>query len=444
MDSWTDDQIAAMLAGGNSRWWRYLDFRGMERRGSSRDKYDSEAGRQYREDLKRRAASGEQAASDGGPVGSSSGDPPIAVPKLEEVFEEVDKSPSRFSAFVSSLPVMHSIVVGDLQKSPPLRFAVLHLSASALVFRLIGAVLSEQPWGRWIAAAAAAGISLPVIKTVGMAASLSGLLSNHRHAAFKSARNHLVDLMKSGRAERRGGYDLYSPPPSPSDGGGGKKPSVPGFILIPGAAVEHTAYSFVASAIADTGVVVAVLNLEPLRISPVTSDTKSALKVMYEVISLAEGFDVSSEGWAVGGHSIGAAAAHNLALSTRPGVSKLVQWGAASGDGRLGSLREGRTPVDVLVINASEDAYANKSKEKRGAYERFKKLLPPEGGGTCGRTTYVEIQGGNHSGYGHYGPQLTPIPDGTRTITLDEQQKIVVRETADFLLGRSKGKGKKD
>ena len=44
------------------------------------------------------------------------------------------------------------------------------------------------------------------------------------------------------------------------------------------------------------------------------------------------------------------------------------------------------------------------------------------------------IEGGNHAGFAHYGPQMFPRPDGDRTITLEDQQKITVNLAADFLL----------
>ena len=46
----------------------------------------------------------------------------------------------------------------------------------------------------------------------------------------------------------------------------------------------------------------------------------------------------------------------------------------------------------------------------------------------------IKIEGGNHAGFAHYGPQLYPRPDGELLIPLDEMQSIAAEETAQFLL----------
>ena len=43
--------------------------------------------------------------------------------------------------------------------------------------------------------------------------------------------------------------------------------------------------------------------------------------------------------------------------------------------------------------------------------------------------TFV-IEGGNHAGFGHYGPQTFPFNDGDRTIPLEEQQEIAATKVA--------------
>jgi len=48
------------------------------------------------------------------------------------------------------------------------------------------------------------------------------------------------------------------------------------------------------------------------------------------------------------------------------------------------------------------------------------------------------IVGGNHAGFGHYGPQLFPRRDLERTISLDEQQAKIVKWTTDFILEKNK------
>ena len=98
--------------------------------------------------------------------------------------------------------------------------------------------------------------------------------------------------------------------------------------------------------------------------------------------------------------------------------------------------------VDALVIVGSEDVfYQQLSDDDRN---EFLNRLPKT------RTTFLEIEGGNHSGFAHYGPQMirplwpsNPIKDGERSITLDEQQDAIVAATITFLVGEDGSKLKK-
>lgn len=91
--------------------------------------------------------------------------------------------------------------------------------------------------------------------------------------------------------------------------------------------------------------------------------------------------------------------------------------------------------VDALVIVGSEDVfYQQLSDDDRN---EFLNRLPKT------RTTFLEIEGGNHSGFAHYGPQIHPIKDGERSITLDEQQDAIVAATITFLVGEDGSKLKK-
>merc|ERR1712216_801302 len=91
--------------------------------------------------------------------------------------------------------------------------------------------------------------------------------------------------------------------------------------------------------------------------------------------------------------------------------------------------------VEVLVLTGTKDGLFNKLSES--AVKKSKNALPPEkgnGSSEKGCTTYCDIEGANHAGFGHYGPQTFPVRDGLRTITLDQQQIAVVETTANFLL----------
>ena len=110
-------------------------------------------------------------------------------------------------------------------------------------------------------------------------------------------------------------------------------------------------------------------------------------------------------------------------------------WGIGKPDELAAEVNLHDATVDALVIVGSEDVfYQQLSEEDRNAF--FSKLPKT-------RTTFLEIEGGNHSGFAHYGPQTFPLRDGKRSITLDEQQDNVVAATITFLVGEDGSKLKK-
>jgi pimeloyl-ACP methyl ester carboxylesterase len=137
--------------------------------------------------------------------------------------------------------------------------------------------------------------------------------------------------------------------------------------------------------------------------------------------------DINVDEWVLAGHSTGAAAAWKLTSQMKPGISKLVMCGIGSRK-RSDYVDLSGASVDVMVINGSNDklvyAYSKKNRQE------FRALLPPESGGK-GQTSYVIIEGGNHAGFAHYGPESAM--DGIRTITLEQQQHIFVQKIAEFL-----------
>lgn len=49
----------------------------------------------------------------------------------------------------------------------------------------------------------------------------------------------------------------------------------------------------------------------------------------------------------------------------------------------------------------------------------------------------VNIKGGNHAGVAHYGPQLFPVKDGERRISLEKQQEATATAMAEFILKKA-------
>lgn len=261
----------------------------------------------------------------------------------------------------------------------------------------------------------------------------------YRQDAFKSARNLLTDRIAVGRAQRMDKCDVYYPAVPE----GGELKAKIGFVFFPGALVDRAAYAPVASRLSESGILVAVANLEPCR--AVLDVKKYNLKenVMHMISDALLRSDRGMwtvEEWAIGGHSAGGTLAMKaVADEFSSTMKKVVLWGVLQGHEIYGPKQTLRDipGLDVLVINGSEDGIVDRTPQK---FEKFAAIVPPMRSPQCsedkkGLTHYVTLEGGNHSGCAHYGPQTFPKQDGTRLITLEQQQRQTVETTAEFLLG---------
>ena len=121
--------------------------------------------------------------------------------------------------------------------------------------------------------------------------------------------------------------------------------------------------------------------------------------------------------WVVSGHSLGAALAARMVHANPAGVSALVLIGTTHPkEDDLSALQ-----IPVTKVYATNDGVA--------PYHRIqatKHLLPRH-------TRWVEIRGGNHSQFGHYGHQ---IMDGRATISRTTQQAITRSSIIEALHAR--------
>ena len=109
------------------------------------------------------------------------------------------------------------------------------------------------------------------------------------------------------------------------------------------------------------------------------------------------------ENWYVGGHSLGGSMAASYAAEHADELEGLLLLAAYSTEDLTGS------GLDVLSIYGSEDGVLNMDK-----YNEYRPNLPEE------TTTEVIIEGGNHAGFGDYGPQ---DGDGEASLSGEEQQR---------------------
>lgn len=132
--------------------------------------------------------------------------------------------------------------------------------------------------------------------------------------------------------------------------------------------------------------------------------------------ALAELPDVTT--WAVGGHSLGGLTASSFVSSHPSSVQGLLFHGSyPRHDLSHASVR-------VLAIDAENDTII--TKDRRNTW--FERLL------SSGHAHAEVIEGGNHAGFGYYGPQRFPRADGVRTIPLDDQIKRAAQLTAQWLM----------
>lgn len=172
-----------------------------------------------------------------------------------------------------------------------------------------------------------------------------------------------------------------------------------GFIFYPGAKVEASAYSTLAKEIASNGytVIIAKMNFNLAILSPNRADS---------IISKYKDIDT----WVIGGHSLGGVMAANYALENDE-IKGLVLL--ASYPQNKVTLAD--KPLKVLSIWGSNDKVADLSKVKDA-----KNVMPKD-------SEFIEINGGNHGGFGDYGHQKG---DGESSIT-NEQQMM---ETSKYII----------
>ncbi|HEY0587023.1 MAG TPA: alpha/beta fold hydrolase [Pseudoduganella sp.] len=183
-----------------------------------------------------------------------------------------------------------------------------------------------------------------------------------------------------------------------------RAPGAPsGLVFICGSGVAAEAYVPMLRPLADAGFPVVIIKL-PLRFAPLDSHKDEALRRVRRAMA-AHGEVLH---WVVAGHSLGGALAARLAHEAPDLPAALVLVGTTHPKQQdLSGLR-----IPVTKVFASNDGVARKADVMRN-----KPLLPAQ-------TRWIEIEGGNHSQFGHYGHQLL---DGDPAVSREAQQAIVTR-----------------
>jgi hypothetical protein len=169
-------------------------------------------------------------------------------------------------------------------------------------------------------------------------------------------------------------------------------------IFICGSGVAAEAYVPLLRPVAEADYTVFIVKL-PYRFAPLESHKRAAVDQALDVIAMHP----QIRHWVVAGHSLGGALACRVVQSDHKAISGLVLVGTTHPkEDDLSSL-----PMPVTKVYGANDGVAPSDRmfENRG-------LLPKH-------TRWVEIPGGNHSQFGHYGHQLF---DGTPSISREAQQ----------------------
>jgi len=164
--------------------------------------------------------------------------------------------------------------------------------------------------------------------------------------------------------------------------------SKPMVIFYPGALVEPKSYSIWAKRVANAGYSVYIVRF-PLDMAVLNSNAANKIQ--------------KNKAYIIGGHSLGGTMASRYAHN-HPDKLKGVFF-LASYPEKKGNLRKTTTPV--LSVTATNDGVL-----QRNNYQQAKRFLPSN-------TTYKQIEGGNHAGFGSYGKQRK---DNPATISNYQQQ----------------------
>lgn len=247
----------------------------------------------------------------------------------------------------------------------------------------------------------------------------------HRQDAFKSAKNSFQDRVNHARAKRNVLYDLYFPPKISV-----KSDVSKAIIFFPDILVDKTAYSFVLGKISDCGILVAAVNLDPMRLSGVitnkTSPSNIVSQIGFEIHQLL-GIKVEElilmshgEGACAVSHAMKVLSAKNTSRRFLPHPTRCIFCSPTSFMYDLTNLN-----ISALVIRAVESSKATCD----GCHDEWiHRRIPRK------RVRICNVVGGSHSGFGHYGPATFRKDNLTRIKSLDDQQNEVRDIIVDFIL----------
>lgn len=174
-----------------------------------------------------------------------------------------------------------------------------------------------------------------------------------------------------------------------------------GLIFYPGGKVEHTAYAPLLRALAEKGLLCVLVEM-PFDLAVLDVNAAEGIPEQFPEV----------ERWYMGGHSLGGSMAASYIADHAAQFEGLILLAAYSTADLTG------TELDVLSLYGSEDGVLNLEK-----YAQYRPNLPESAVETI-------LQGGNHAGFGAYGPQEG---DKAPQISQEEQIARTVQAVLNFL-----------
>lgn len=181
------------------------------------------------------------------------------------------------------------------------------------------------------------------------------------------------------------------------------QPPTTGLILYPGARVDPRAYAVAARMIAAAGYRVVIVPM-PLNLAVLGANRADDVIAAYPEVSH----------WAIGGHSLGGAMAALYAYDHPEAIAGLLLWAAYPATSNDLSGRD----LAVVSLYGTRDGVATPEQ-----FEASRALLPVS-------TQFIAIEGGNHAGFGRYGPQAGDLG---AEISAGEQERQVVSGSLELL-----------
>lgn len=171
-------------------------------------------------------------------------------------------------------------------------------------------------------------------------------------------------------------------------------------VFYPGGKVEETAYAPLLRRLAEEGVDSFLLKM-PARLAIFGVDKAEQVLEAYPY-----------EDWYVGGHSLGGVAAAMFAADHGEALEGVILCASYP-------TKELDADLTEVLLYGSEDQVLDKEK-----LAEARQYAPP-------RTLEYEIPGGNHAGFGDYGPQKG---DGEASLSKEEQQKLAAEYIVKAIL----------